>query len=143
MTDTYIPSKNQRTKKWYLIDATDQTLGRLSTRISKILTGKEKATYSPFLDLGDNIIVINAEKITISGKKAEQKVYRNHSGRPGGMRTENYKSLIERKPEKVLESAVKGMLPKGPRGRSLFTNLKVYKGNNHPHNAQQPKLINL
>ena len=143
MTDTYIPSKSQIIKKWYLIDATDQNLGRLSTRISKILTGKEKATYSPFLDLGDNIIVINAEKIVVTGKKETQKMYRNHSGRPGGMRTESYKSLIERRPEKILESAVKGMLPKGPRGRSLFTNLKVYKGNVHPHLAQKPELINL
>ena len=83
------------------------------------------------------------KKLLLQWKKAEQKMYRNHSGRPGGMRTESYKSLIERKPEKVLESAVKGMLPKGPRGRSLFTNLKVYKGNDHPHNAQQPELINL
>nr|YP_010938199.1 ribosomal protein L13 [Meringosphaera mediterranea]WLD05712.1 ribosomal protein L13 [Meringosphaera mediterranea]WLD06098.1 ribosomal protein L13 [Meringosphaera mediterranea] len=143
MTDTYIPSKSQITKKWFIIDATNQNLGRLSTRISKILTGKEKATYSPFLDLGDNIIVINAEKIVVTGKKATQKMYRNHSGRPGGMRIESYKSLIERRPEKILESAVKGMLPKGPRGRSLFTNLKVYKGNTHPHLAQKPELINL
>nr|WLD05878.1 ribosomal protein L13 [Meringosphaera mediterranea] len=143
MTDTYIPSKSQITKKWFIIDATNQNLGRLSTRISKILTGKEKATYSPFLDLGDNIIVINAEKIVVTGKKATQKMYRNHSGRPGGMRIEGYKSLIERRPEKILESAVKGMLPKGPRGRSLFTNLKVYKGNTHPHLAQKPELINL
>lgn len=143
MTDTYIPSKSQITKKWFIIDATNQNLGRLSTRISKILTGKEKAIYSPFLDLGDNIIVINAEKIVVTGKKATQKMYRNHSGRPGGMRIESYKSLIERRPEKILESAVKGMLPKGPRGRSLFTNLKVYKGNTHPHLAQKPELINL
>lgn len=143
MTNTYIPTRSEITKKWYLIDATDQNLGRLSTKISKILTGKEKATYSPFLDMGDNIVVINAEKITVTGKKPEQKIYYNHSGRPGGMRTETYKSLIERKPEKILESAIKGMLPKGPRGRKLFTNLKVYKGNDHPHIAQQPELITL
>jgi large subunit ribosomal protein L13 len=143
MTNTYIPARSQVTKKWYLIDATDQTLGRLSTKISKILTGKEKATYSPFLDMGDNIVVINAEKIVVTGKKPEQKIYYNHSGRPGGMRTESYKSLIERKPEKILESAIKGMLPKGPRGRKLFTNVKVYKGNEHPHIAQQPELITL
>ena len=143
MTNTYIPTRSEITKKWYLIDATDQNLGRLSTKISKILTGKEKATYSPFLDMGDNIVVINAEKVTVTGKKQEQKIYYNHSGRPGGMRTETYKSLIERKPEKILESAIKGMLPKGPRGRKLFTNLKVYKGNDHPHIAQQPELITL
>ena len=143
MTNTYIPTRSEITKKWYLIDATDQNLGRLSTKISKILTGKEKATYSPFLDMGDNIVVINAEKVVVTGKKPEQKIYYNHSGRPGGMRTETYKSLIERKPEKILESAIKGMLPKGPRGRKLFTNLKVYKGNDHPHIAQQPELITL
>nr|YP_009684625.1 ribosomal protein L13 [Pseudopedinella elastica]QDR24711.1 ribosomal protein L13 [Pseudopedinella elastica] len=143
MKDTFIPSKNFINKKWYLIDAENQTLGRLATKISRVLIGKEKAMYTPFLDTGDYIIVINAEKISLSGKKEKQKIYRNHSGRPGGMRTETLEKLRERRPEKIIEHAVKGMLPKGPLGRKLYTNLKVYKGEQHPHDAQTPELLKL
>jgi len=143
MTNTYIPARSQVTKKWYLIDAENQTLGRLATKISRVLIGKEKAMYTPFLDTGDYIIVINAEKISLSGKKEKQKIYRNHSGRPGGMRTETLEKLRERRPEKIIEHAVKGMLPKGPLGRKLYTNLKVYKGEQHPHDAQTPELLKL
>ena len=143
MKDTFIPSKNFINKKWYLIDAENQTLGRLATKISRVLIGKEKAMYTPFLDTGDYIIVINAEKISLSGKKEKQKIYRNHSGRPGGMRTETLEKLRERRPEKIIEHAVKGMLPKGPLGRKLYTNLKVYKGDQHPHDAQTPELLKL
>jgi large subunit ribosomal protein L13 len=141
MKDTFVPSKNFINKKWYIIDASDQKLGRLATKISKVLTGKEKAIYTPFLETGDNIIVINAEKIHISGKKENQKVYKNHSGRPGGMRVETLANLRQRKPEKIIEHAVKGMLPRGSLGRKLYTNLKVYKGNQHPHSAQIPELL--
>jgi large subunit ribosomal protein L13 len=143
MKDTFIPSKNFIAKKWYIIDAKDQTLGRLASNISKILVGKDKSTYTPFLDNSDYIIVINAEKINISGKKEKQKLYRNHSGRPGGMRIETFSQLRQRRPEKIIEHAVKGMLPKGSLGRKIYTNLKVYKGDQHPHGAQTPKLLNL
>jgi large subunit ribosomal protein L13 len=143
MKDTFIPSKNFIHKKWYVIDANNQTLGRLATKISKILIGKEKITYTPFLETGDSIIVINAEKIIVSGKKENQKLYKNHSGRPGGMRVENFSKLQQRKPEKIIEHAVKGMLPKGPLGRKIYTNLKVYKGDQHPHMAQTPELLNI
>lgn len=143
MKDTFIPSKNYILKKWYIIDAQNQTLGRLSTKISQILMGKEKPTFTPFLETGDNIIVINAEKINVTGNKEKQKLYRNHSGRPGGMRVESFSKLCERRPEKIIEHAVKGMLPKGPLGRRIYTNLKVYKGSEHPHIAQTPELLNL
>ena len=143
MKDTFIPSKKFLKKKWYIIDANKQTLGRLATKISKILIGKEKTVYTPFLETGDSLIIINAEKIHISGKKENQKIYRNHSGRPGGMRIESYSKLIQRRPEKIIEHAVKGMLPKGALGRKIYTNLKVYKGEKHPHDAQTPELLNL
>jgi large subunit ribosomal protein L13 len=143
MKDTFIPSKTYILKKWYIIDAQDQTLGRLATKISQVLTGKEKVTFTPFLETGDNIIVINAEKINVTGNKEKQKLYRNHSGRPGGMRVESFSNLRDRRPEKIIEHAVKGMLPKGPLGRKIYTNLKVYKGPEHPHTAQTPELLNL
>jgi large subunit ribosomal protein L13 len=143
MKDTYFPSEKFITKKWFIIDATDKRLGRVATRISKILIGKEKASYTPFLDSGDNIIVINAEKISVTGKKEEEKLYRNHSGQPGGMRIETLSKLRKRRPEKIIEQAVKGMLPKGSLGRKIYTNLKVYAGENHPHQAQRPELLNI
>ena len=141
MKDTYFPSQKFITKKWYLIDATNQRLGRIATEISKILIGKNKRTFTPFLNLGDNIIIINADKIVVTGKKEEQKIYRNHSGQPGGMRTENFLKLRQRKPEKILQEAVKGMLPKNSLGREIYSNLKVYKDQNHPHQAQNPELL--
>ena len=143
MKDTFIPSKSFINKKWFLIDATNQTLGRLASKISHILVGKEKSLYTPFLDTGDYIIIINAEKISLSGKKEKEKIYRNHSGRPGGMRTESLEKLRQRRPEKIIEHAVKGMLPKGALGRKIYTNLKVYKGSEHPHDAQTPELLTL
>jgi large subunit ribosomal protein L13 len=141
MKESFVNSKKLTTKKWYIIDAEDQILGRLATRVSNILMGKNKSTYTPFLENGDYVIIINAEKIKITGKKDKQKLYRNHSGFPGGMKIEQYSSLIERRPEKIIEQAVKGMLPKGPLGRQIYTNLKVYKGAEHPHTAQSPELI--
>jgi large subunit ribosomal protein L13 len=143
MKDTFIPSKNFINKKWYLIDAENQTLGRLASKVSRILIGKEKSVYTPFLDTGDYIIIINAEKVNLSGKKEKQKLYRNHSGRPGGMRTESLDKLRKRRPEKIIEHAVKGMLPKGALGRKRYKNLKVYKGEQHPHDAQTPELLKL
>ena len=143
MKDTFVPSQNYVTKKWYVINAENQTLGRLATKISTIFTGKKKISYTPFLETGDNVIIINAEKITISGNKSIQKLYRNHSGRPGGMRIETFSKLQQRRPEKIIEHAVKGMLPKNALGRKIYTNLKIYKGITHPHEAQTPELLNL
>ena len=143
MKDTFIPSKKFLKKNWYIIDANKKTLGRLATKISKILIGKEKTVYTTFLETGDSLIIINAEKIHVSGKKENQKIYRNHSGRPGGMRIEKFSKLREREPKKIIEHAVKGMLPKGALGRKIYTNLKVYKGDQHPHMAQTPKLLKL
>jgi len=143
MKDTYFPSAKFIVKKWFIVDAQDKTLGRIATKISKILIGKEKITYTPFLDTGDNIIIINADKIRVSGKKEHQKLYKNHSGQPGGMRVENLSDLRQRRPEKIIEQAIKGMLPKGSLGRVIFTNLKVYAGQKHPHEAQRPELLNI
>jgi large subunit ribosomal protein L13 len=143
MKDTFIPSQNFINKKWYIIDAKDITLGRLATKISTILIGKEKIGYTPFLSMGECIIIINAEKINVSGRKENQKVYKNHSGRPGGIKIETFLKLRERQPEKIIQHAVKGMLPKGALGRKIYTNLHVYKGNQHPHIAQTPELLKL
>ena len=142
MKETFVNSQNLTTKKWYLIDADEQILGRLASKVSRILMGKDKKTYTPFLENGDYVIIINAQKIKTTGKKDKQKLYRNHSGFPGGMRIEKYSSLIERRPEKIVEQAIKGMLQKGPLGRTIYKNLKVYKGSEHPHIAQSPELIN-
>ena len=141
MKETFVNSQKLTTKKWYVIDAEDQILGRLASKASTVLMGKNKNSYSPFLENGDYVIIINAEKIKITGKKEKQKLYRNHSGFPGGMRVEEYSNLIKRRPEKIIEQAIKGMLPKGPLGRQIYKNLKVYKGAEHPHIAQSPELI--
>ena len=141
MKETFVNSQKLTTKKWYVIDAEDQILGRLATKASTVLMGKNKNTYTPFLENGDYVIIINAEKIKTTGKKDKQKLYRNHSGYPGGMRVEKFSSLIERRPEKIIEQSIKGMLPKGPLGRQIYKNLKVYKGAEHPHIAQSPELI--
>ena len=143
MTETFVPSQSSTTKKWYVIDANEQILGRLASKTCKILTGKNKSTYTPYLETGDCVIIINAEKIKVTGKKASNKIYRRHSGFIGGMKTELFSSLIERYPEKILEKAIRGMLPKGKLGRKLFTNVKVYKGNEHPHEAQNPVPLTL
>jgi large subunit ribosomal protein L13 len=139
MNKTPLPDLNTLEKKWYVIDAADQRLGRLATEIAMILRGKNKPTYTPHLDTGDFVVVINAEKIVVTGKKGEQKLYRRHSGRPGGMKVETFDKLQARLPERIIEQAVKGMLPKNTLGRQLFTKLKVYAGTSHPHKAQQPE----
>ena len=126
---------------WYVVDATDQTLGRLATEIARRLRGKHKAEYTPHVDTGDYIIVVNAEKVFVSGNKETNKIYYRHSGYPGGIKSASLKKLREAKPEELLEKAVKGMLPRNPLGRAVFRKLKVYAGDTHPHGAQQPKTM--
>jgi len=128
-------------KKWYIVDAEGMRLGRMSSEIAKILLGKHKPTYTPGADTGDYVIVVNAEKVMVTGKKFEEKLYRRHSGRPGGMKLESFKELQVRIPERIVEKAVKGMLPKNSHGRELFRHLKVYKGGAHPHESQQPEAL--
>ncbi len=135
---TYVPSAKEIEKKWYIIDAKGQVLGRVSSQIAKILLGKHKAFYTPSMDTGDFVIVINARSVRVTGKKAEQKLYRWHTGYPGGFREEPLKSLLARKPEEVLRRAVWGMLPHHRLGRKLIRKLKIYPGSSHPHVAQNP-----
>ena len=125
-------------RKWYVIDAEGQTLGRLSSEIAKILRGKNKPTFTPFIDTGDNVIVVNAEKIKVTGKKMDQKIYYKHSDYPGGMRETTLKEMLDKKPTDVITLAVKGMLPKGPLGRSMIDKLHVYAGPEHEQAAQKP-----
>ena len=142
MNKTSTPSLTTIQRNWFLIDADGQTLGRLASEIANILRGKNKPSFTPHLDTGDFVIVVNAEKIEVSGKKASQKLYRRHSGRPGGMKIEKFGTLRVRIPERIIEQAVKGMLPHNSLGRQQFRKLKVYKGSEHPHNAQNPVLLN-
>jgi len=130
-------------KEWVVIDAADQVLGRLASRVALILRGKNKVNFTPHVDCGDSVIVINATKVRFTGKKLTDKVYVRHTGYPGGQRFETPKALLDRKPLAVVEHAVKGMLPKNKLGAELFRNLYVYEGSEHPHQAQQPKQINL
>lgn len=143
MNKTYLPPQDSLEREWYVVDATDKRLGRLASEIAMILRGKKKAEYTPHLDTGDFVVVINAEKVAVTGKKRTQKIYHRHSGRPGGMKTETFAKLQQRLPERILEHAVKGMLPKNSLGKRLFTKLKVYAGPTHPHEAQQPKELNI
>ncbi|OFY40495.1 MAG: 50S ribosomal protein L13 [Bacteroidetes bacterium GWF2_40_14] len=131
------------TKGWVVIDATDQVLGRLASRVALILRGKNKANFTPHVDCGDNVIILNATKVRLTGKKLTDKVYIRHTGYPGGQRFEAPRELLKRKPLAVVEHAVKGMLPKNKLGADLFRNLFVYEGSEHPHQAQQPKEIKL
>lgn len=141
MNKTYVPPQDSIEQNWYLVDAANQRLGRLATEIARILRGKNKPTYTPYMDTGDFVIVVNAEKIQVTGRKRDQKLYRRHSGRPGGMKIETFAKLQARIPERIIEQAVRGMLPKNSLGRQLFTKLKVYKGSSHPHAAQKPQTI--
>lgn len=141
MTKTYIPPIDTIERKWYVVDAADQRLGRLATEIAGVLRGKTKPSFTPNMDTGDFVIVVNAEKVVVTGNKANQKLYRRHSGRPGGMKVETFNQLQARIPERIIEKAVKGMLPKNALGRKLFTKLKVYAGPEHPHAAQQPETL--
>ena len=135
---TYVPSGKDIDRKWYVMDASGQTLGRLATKAASVLSGKLSPRYVPYIDTGDHVIVINAEKVRLTGLKADSKVYRRYTGFPGGLREEAFTRLINRKPEQVLEQAIKGMLPKTKMGRQMATKLKVYRGDKHPHLAQQP-----
>jgi large subunit ribosomal protein L13 len=140
---TYIPSALEISRKWFVVDASGKTLGRLATEAASVLSGKRNPKYTPFLDMGDHVIVINAEKIQVTGMKAGQKLYRRYTGFPGGLREEEYSKLLVRRPEKILEEAIKGMLPKSKLGRQMATKLKVYKGADHPHHAQQPTAMEM
>ena len=143
MNKTSVPSIDSIDRQWYLVDAENQTLGRLATEVASVLRGKNKATYTPHLDTGDFVVVVNADKVKVSGSKPQQKLYRRHSGRPGGMKVETFAHLQERLPERIVEKAIKGMLPHNALGRQMFRKLKVYKGAEHPHSAQQPQPLQL
>ena len=133
------PAKVER--KWYVVDATGYTLGRLASEVAKVLRGKNKPVVTPHVDTGDYVIVVNADKIKVTGKKLDQKIYYHHSDYVGGMKETTLREMLAKKPEKVVELAVKGMLPKGPLGREMFTKLHVYAGAEHPHAAQQPEAL--
>ena len=133
------PAKVER--KWYVVDATGYTLGRLASEVAKVLRGKNKPVFTPHVDTGDYVIVVNADKIKVTGKKLDQKIYYHHSDYVGGMKETTLREMLAKKPEKVVELAVKGMLPKGPLGREMFTKLHVYAGAEHPHAAQQPEAL--
>ena len=143
MNKTSDPSIDSIDRQWYLVDAENQTLGRLATEVASVLRGKNKASYTPHLDIGDFVVVVNADKVKVSGSKPQQKLYRRHSGRPGGMKVETFAHLQERLPERIVEKAIKGMLPHNALGRQMFRKLKVYKGADHPHSAQQPQPLQL
>jgi large subunit ribosomal protein L13 len=141
MNKTIQPSLATLDRQWFVVDAADQTLGRLASEVAQVLRGKNKPTFTPHLDTGDFVVVINAEKVRVTGNKATQKLYKRHSGRPGGLKTETFAHLQARLPERIIETAVKGMLPHNSLGRQLFRKLKVYSGPNHPHAAQQPQTL--
>ncbi|OUS16189.1 50S ribosomal protein L13 [Gammaproteobacteria bacterium 50_400_T64] len=128
---------------WYVVDAADKTLGRLASDIATRLRGKHKPEYTPHVDTGDYIVVVNAEKVRVTGKKATNKLYYHHTGFPGGIKSISFEKLIDKAPTRALEKAVKGMLPKGPLGRAMYSKLKVYAGDAHPHAAQQPQALNI
>ena len=138
---TYFPKEGEIARKWFVVDASGQTLGRLATRVARILSGKDSPRYTPFIDTGDHVIVINAEKIKLTGLKAEKKVYRHYTGFPGGLREEEFTKRLARKPELILEEAIRGMLPKSKMGRAMAKKLVVYKGDKHPHQAQKPEVL--
>jgi len=140
---SYMAKPAEIDRKWYVIDATDQTLGRLSSEVASILRGKHKPIYTPHVDTGDFIIVINASKIRLTGNKLTQKKMRWYTGYPGGLKEIDYGSLLQKKPEKIIEAAVKGMLPHNRLGQAMFKKLKVYRGSEHPHQAQQPEVREL
>ncbi|HAB79708.1 MAG TPA: 50S ribosomal protein L13 [Glaciecola sp.] len=140
---TFVAKPETVQHDWYVVDAADKTLGRLAAEIALRLRGKHKPEYTPHVDTGDYIVVVNAEKITVTGNKAKGKIYYSHSGYPGGLKDTTFEKLIAKKPEMVLEKAVKGMLPKGPLGRAMFRKLKVYAGTEHNHAAQQPQVLDI
>jgi large subunit ribosomal protein L13 len=136
---TYMARPLEVERKWHVIDAEGQTLGRLATEIARLLRGKNKPQYTPHVDTGDFVVVVNAEKVVVTGKKAEQKIYYRHTGYPGGLRETSYEVLLERKPTEILRKAVRGMMPRTRMGRQQFRKLKIYAGPEHPHEAQSPE----
>ena len=137
---SYMAKPNEIQKKWYIIDAEDKVLGRLATEVATILRGKHKPIYTPHIDTGDFVIIINADKVKLTGKKLEQKEYRYHTGYPGGLKSVPYSRMMENNPEKAIELAVKGMMPKNRLGRQMYKKLRVYSGPEHKHEAQQPEI---
>ena len=140
---TYFPKEGEIVRKWFVVDADGQTLGRLASQVARILMGKENPQYTPFLDTGDHVIVVNAEKIRTTGVKSEQKQYHHYTGYPGGLRTEDYRKRLARKPERIIEDAVRRMLPKNKLAAHMLSKLNVYKGDKHPHEAQKPQDLKL
>lgn len=140
---TYVPKRDQIERRWWLVDADGKTLGRLATEVASRLHGKHKASYTPFLDTGDHVIVINAERVILTGKKLQKKMYRRYSGYPGGLKELNAETVRDKHPTRLVEFAVRGMLPKGPLGRKMFRKLKVYAGRQHPHQAQSPEALEI
>ena len=138
---TFVPSTAAVERKWYVVDADGMTLGRLASEVAKVLRGKNKAIFTPHLDTGDYVIIVNAEKVKVTGKKMEQKIYYRHSDYVGGMKETTLKEMLAKHPERVLEFAVKGMLPKGPLGRQMYKKLFVYTGPEHKHAAQKPEVL--
>lgn len=137
-SDTNISSAEVR-RDWFVVDASGEVLGRLATRVARVLSGKHRASFVPYLDTGDFVVVLNAEKVKLTGVKSESKVYRRHTGYPGGLKTVGLRQMQEKYPERIIEAAVRGMLPKTKLGRKQFKKLKVYRGGKHPHEAQQPR----
>jgi large subunit ribosomal protein L13 len=137
---SYIAKPNEIERKWYLIDAEGKVLGRLASEVAAILRGKNKPIYTPHVDTGDYVIIINADKVKLTGNKLDKKYYRYHTGYPGGLKSVTYRNMLEKKPEKVIELAVKGMLPKNSLGRQMLKKLKVYRGTEHKHEAQKPEV---
>jgi large subunit ribosomal protein L13 len=141
--NTFMPKAETVERKWYVVDAAGLTLGRMASEVAKILSGKNKPIYTPHVDTGDFVVIINADKVVLTGKKLEQKLYRWHTGHPGGLKEVQYRHMMENKPEEVVMHAVKGMLPKNKLGRKMLTKLRVYRGEEHKHQAQNPELITL
>lgn len=140
---TYNATAETAQHHWYIVDAADKTLGRISTVIASYLRGKHKPEFTPNVDTGDYIVVINAEKVQVTGNKTKDKIYHSHTGYPGGLKSISFEKLIEKAPERTIQNAVKGMLPKGPLGRAMFKKLKVYAGQDHPHSAQTPQTLDI
>ncbi|MDG0978918.1 MAG: 50S ribosomal protein L13 [Halieaceae bacterium] len=140
---TYSAKSGEVNQAWFVVDATDKTLGRLASEIAHRLRGKHKPEYTAHTDTGDYIVVVNCEKVKVTGAKSTDKMYHHHTGYPGGLKSYSFEKLIERAPERVLQRAVKGMLPRNPLGRAMFKKLKVYAGNDHPHAAQQPETLEI
>jgi len=141
MQRTYVPKIDEIQRAWFVVDATDLPLGRLASEVAKILRGKHKPMFTPHLDTGDYVIVVNADKIRVTSKKSEEKIYYRHSGYPGGIKAESFNALIERRPEAIIERAIKGMLPKNRLGRAIYRKLHVYAGDSHPHESQKPETL--